>query len=112
MAASSPTHSVAVVGIVVSNDGRVLAIRRRDSGAWQPPGGVLELDESIHAGLVREVEEETGVQVEPIVLSGVYKNMAHGIVAVCSAAVCWKASQSRPTKLRRSVGSRPPRAPN
>jgi 8-oxo-dGTP diphosphatase len=34
------------------------------------------------ASLVREVQEETGVQVEPVALSGVYKNMRRGIIAL------------------------------
>jgi 8-oxo-dGTP pyrophosphatase MutT (NUDIX family) len=43
----------------------VLLIKRRDNGQRQIPGGVLELGESIHAGLIREVHEETGLLVEP-----------------------------------------------
>ena len=37
---------------------------------------------TIHDGLVREVLEETGLVVEPDYLTGVYKNMRHGIVAL------------------------------
>jgi ADP-ribose pyrophosphatase YjhB (NUDIX family) len=73
---------VSVAAAVVNPTGQVLAIRRRDNGHWEPPGGVLELDETIHAGLVREVREETGLTVEPEVLTGVYKNMRRGIVAL------------------------------
>jgi ADP-ribose pyrophosphatase YjhB (NUDIX family) len=43
---------------------------------------VLELAESIHDGLRREVREETGLDVEPIALTGVYKNLTRGIVAL------------------------------
>ncbi len=57
-------------------------MRRHDNGHWEPPGGVLELDETIQAGLVREVLEETGLRVEPEALSGVYKNMRRGIIAL------------------------------
>jgi 8-oxo-dGTP diphosphatase len=78
----SPRHSVSVAAAVVREDGRMLAIRRRDNGHWEPPGGVLELDESIEHGLRREVEEETGLIVQPEALTGVYKNMTHGIVAL------------------------------
>ncbi|QVQ54390.1 NUDIX domain-containing protein [Spiractinospora alimapuensis] len=76
------SHSVSVAGVVVSADGRVLVIRRRDNGAWEPPGGVLELDESPEGGVVREVWEETGVGVRVERLTGVYKNMARGIIAL------------------------------
>lgn len=58
-----PRHSVSCVGVAVDDGGRVLVIRRRDNGAWQPPGGVLELDETPEQGTVREVLEETGVRV-------------------------------------------------
>ncbi len=77
-----PRHSVSVAGAVIDAEGRFLAIQRRDNGRWEPPGGVLELDEHIENGLVREVREETGLIVAPERLSGVYKNLTHGIVAL------------------------------
>ena len=76
----TPRHSVSVSGIVIDDHGRALLIRRRDNHRWEPPGGVLELSEAIHDGLRREVREETGLDIEPIALSGVYKNMARAIV--------------------------------
>ena len=75
-------HSVSVAAAIIDDDGRFLAIRRADNGRWEPPGGVLELDESIEQGLIREVAEETGLTVEPVALTGVYKNMQRGIVAL------------------------------
>src|SRR4051812_34996558 len=78
----SPKHSVSVAAAIIDDHGRFLAIRRADNGTWEPPGGVLELDESIEAGLVREVQEETGLRVEPVALTGVYKNLRRGIVAL------------------------------
>lgn len=77
-----PLHSVSVAGVVVRDDGRVLVIRRADNGAWEAPGGVLELDEEPSAGACREVWEETGVKVEALRLTGVYKNMTRGVVAL------------------------------
>ena len=62
--------------------GRALLTQRRDNNQWEPPGGVLELAESIHDGLHREVREETGLDVEPVTLTGVYKNIPRGIVAL------------------------------
>ena len=82
MAESSPRHSVSVAAAVVNEAGQLLAVRRRDNGHWEPPGGILELDETIHAGLQREVREETGLEVEPEALTGVYKNMRRGIIAL------------------------------
>ncbi|MCV7356364.1 NUDIX hydrolase [Mycolicibacterium fluoranthenivorans] len=80
--AATPKHSVSVAGIVVRDDGRVLVIKRDDNGHWEAPGGVLELDESFEAGVQREVLEETGLEVAVERLTGVYKNLTHGIVAL------------------------------
>lgn len=77
-----PKHSVSVSAVILDDQGRALAIRRHDNGAWEPPGGVLELSESITAGLIREVEEETGLLIEPEKLTGVYKNITRSIVAL------------------------------
>lgn len=78
----APRHSVSVSAAVIDEHGRILAIRRRDNSQWEPPGGVLELHESIYEGLVREVREETGLDVQPGPLTGVYKNLERGIVAL------------------------------
>ncbi len=87
--ANTPKHSVSVAGVVVRDDDRVLVIRRDDNGHWEAPGGVLELNESFEDGVRREVLEETGLNVTVERLTGVYKNLAHGIVALvyrCSPA--------------------------
>ncbi|SIC06357.1 NUDIX hydrolase [Mycobacteroides abscessus] len=78
----TPKHSVSVAGIVFDEDNRVLVIRRDDNGHWEAPGGVLELDESFEDGVRREVLEETGLEVSVERLTGVYKNLTHGIVAL------------------------------
>jgi 8-oxo-dGTP pyrophosphatase MutT (NUDIX family) len=75
-------HSVSVSGVVVDEAGRVLVAQRRDNGHWEAPGGILERDETFEEGVIREVTEETGVTVEVERLTGVYKNMARGIVAL------------------------------
>jgi 8-oxo-dGTP diphosphatase len=67
---------------VVDDKGRALVIRRRDNGHWEAPGGVLELGESFEDGVRREIAEETGLQVTVERLTGVYKNLARGIVAL------------------------------
>jgi 8-oxo-dGTP diphosphatase len=75
-------HSVSVAGIITDDHGRALLIQRRDNHRWEPPGGVLELGETIHDGLLREVREETGLDIQPIALTGVYKNMPRAIIAL------------------------------
>ncbi|MFE7170248.1 NUDIX domain-containing protein [Streptomyces sp. NPDC057616] len=78
----TPLHSVSVAGVVVREDGRVLVIRRADNGTWEPPGGVLERTEAVEEGVFREVFEETGIKVRVERLTGVYKNMTIGVVAL------------------------------
>lgn len=79
----TPRHSVSVAAAIFDDSGEnVLLIKRRDNGRWEPPGGVLELDETIEDGLRREVREETGAEIEVGPLTGIYKNMTHGIVAL------------------------------
>ncbi|GAY09158.1 nudix hydrolase family protein [Pseudonocardia sp. N23] len=60
----------------------MLVVQRRDNGRWEAPGGVLELGETFEQGVRREVEEETGVDVEVQRLTGVYKNIERGVVAL------------------------------
>jgi 8-oxo-dGTP pyrophosphatase MutT (NUDIX family) len=75
-------HSVSVAGVVIDEAGRVLIVQRRDNAHWEPPGGILELDETFEEGVIREVAEETGILVAVDRLTGVYKNLTRGIVAL------------------------------
>ena len=62
-----PDRPIVGVGAVVVREGRVLVVRRATEplkGEWSIPGGVLELGEKLREGVVREVLEETGLQVE------------------------------------------------
>lgn len=55
-----------VVGIAAAArtaDGRLLLIRRADSGKWALPGGTLEWGETLRTAIERELFEETGAQV-------------------------------------------------
>lgn len=79
----TPRHSVSVAAAIFDDSSEnVLLIKRRDNGRWEPPGGVLEVDESIEDGLRREVREETGAEIAVGPLTGVYKNMSLSIVAL------------------------------
>jgi len=66
-----PEAPLIAVGAVVVDAGRVLLVRRGAEplrGEWSLPGGLLELGESLTAGVLREVREETGLVVEPLEL--------------------------------------------
>ncbi len=60
-------HEWTVAGALVeSPDGVLLVrnVRRGGSEDWSPPGGVIDADDAdLVAGLVREVEEETGLRI-------------------------------------------------
>ncbi|MHB9288599.1 NUDIX hydrolase [Halobacteriales archaeon Cl-PHB] len=58
------TAGWAAGGVVFDDRGRLLLIRNTD-GVWLLPGGSVKPDESLAAAMVREVHEETGVDVEP-----------------------------------------------
>lgn len=62
------------VGVVGTDDqGRVLLIRRADTGGWALPGGTLEWGETLTSTVYREVAEEAGATVTRIVrIAGVY----------------------------------------
>ena len=54
------------VGALAVEQGRLLCIRRGHgpgAGLWSLPGGRVEAGESLHEALVREVFEETGLEV-------------------------------------------------
>ena len=53
---------------------KVLLTRRQDNGLWCLPGGHMEPGESVQECCVREVFEETGLQVRVKRLTGVYSN--------------------------------------
>jgi len=67
-----PEQPVVSVGAVVIDGNRVLLVQRGQpplKGQWSLPGGVVEVGEELHAALVREVREETclDVRVGPVV---------------------------------------------
>ena len=53
---------VGVAAVARTADGRILLVRRADTGTWALPGGTLEWGETLVDALPREIEEETGAQ--------------------------------------------------
>jgi 8-oxo-dGTP pyrophosphatase MutT (NUDIX family) len=58
--------------------GEILLIQRKDDQLWAMPGGGFEVGETPAAGACREAWEETGVEVEPLALVGVYDSRLCG----------------------------------
>src|SRR6266700_2628196 len=65
---------VAVLAVVVRGEHALLVQRAQqpNQGRWGFPGGVLELGETVGAGAMRELLEETGIVAEPAGLLDVH----------------------------------------
>ena len=63
--------------VVLDEAGRILLHRRDDNELWSIPGGGMEVGERIADTVVREVREETGLEVEPEAIVGIYSNPRH-----------------------------------
>ncbi|MBR0848953.1 NUDIX hydrolase [Bradyrhizobium diazoefficiens] len=68
-----PTHPQLAVSAAIFREGKVLLVRRARSpakGFYSLPGGRVEFGETLHQALAREVDEETGLDIEIIALAG------------------------------------------
>ena len=74
MASPDPsTRPQLAVSAVIFRDGKVLLVRRARSpgkGFYSLPGGRVEFGETLHTALAREVDEETGLQIDIVGLAG------------------------------------------
>lgn len=62
---------------VLDGCNKVLLQKRTDKDCWGFPGGLTELGESFSETAVREVKEETGLEVEVDELIGIYSKYSH-----------------------------------
>ena len=62
-----PAAAVAII-----DDDKILMLKRMDNGKWTMPGGTMELDESLIDCAIREVKEETGLDVQVKEVIGTY----------------------------------------
>ncbi len=60
------------VAVALISDNRLLMLKRADSGNWTMPGGTMEFGESLKDCAIREVLEETGLNVEIHDIIGIY----------------------------------------
>lgn len=66
---------VAVDAIIVSEDNKILLIKRTKEpfkDMYCLPGGHVEKDEFLKDAIKREVKEETGIEIDPVAMMGVY----------------------------------------
>jgi len=76
------TPKVAVGAAVVNDDGKLLLIQRADSGVWLYPTGWCDVGYSAPEVVVKEVLEETGIEVDVVRLIGVLDGLRLGVSRV------------------------------
>ena len=69
-----PQHVVAVGGFITAKDGNILLVRHPERG-WEIPGGYVKIGEDLIAALIREVREETGIDISVGQLGGIHQNI-------------------------------------
>lgn len=70
---SYPPRPLLAVSAAIVRDGKILIVRRSRppaSGVYTLPGGVVEVGETLHEAVAREVREETALVIEPVALAG------------------------------------------
>jgi 8-oxo-dGTP pyrophosphatase MutT (NUDIX family) len=70
----APIILLGATAIVEDDRGRILMTHRADFDCWDYPAGFADLGETTTANVVREVQEETGLRVEPYAIVGLYSD--------------------------------------
>jgi len=92
-----PERPYLAVSAAIVRDGKVLVVRRARKPAlnlYTLPGGAVELGETLHEAVTREVREETQLVIEPVALAGqrevimrdAQKRIERHFVILCFAA--------------------------
>ena len=67
MSGQYPKKPVVGVGAIILDGDQILLEKRKNSpgkGKWAVPGGLVDLGENVEEAVVREVKEETGLEVD------------------------------------------------
>ena len=103
-----------VTTLPVTDAGELVLLRRAIEpayGSWAQPGGFLEADETAIQGAVRETLEETGLEVVPTAIVGIYSQpQAVGRRGRVRGAHRGWGGAATPTRRSRSARSRPTRS--
>lgn len=76
------TPKVAVGAVVGNGRGELLLVKRADSGVWLYPTGWADVGYSASEVVVKEVHEETGMEVEPVRIIAVLDGLRLGFTRV------------------------------
>ena len=81
---------------IIEKDGKILLQRRTDNGKWGLIGGLMEINETYQETAIREVREETGLEVKLDSFLGIFHNhnmvwssgdQAHVVTAFFTASI-------------------------
>jgi len=73
-----PKRPVLGVGALIFNRDNILLVERGKEplkGYWSLPGGMLETGETLEQGVIREVHEETGLDVKPLKVLEIFERI-------------------------------------
>lgn len=76
------TPKVAVAAVVGNDAGEILLTQRGDSGVWLYPVGWADVGYSPAEIAIKEVYEETGIEIEPVSLIAVFDGLRLGFARV------------------------------
>jgi ADP-ribose pyrophosphatase YjhB (NUDIX family) len=74
---SYPMHIVSVGGLIVNEEDKILLVMSPQRG-WEIPGGQVEVGENLKEALVREIKEESGIDIEVDKLLMITSNIGKG----------------------------------
>lgn len=98
-----PRHVVVVGALVRNDEGDVLLIRHQKRG-WEIPQGKVEEGEGLIEALLREILEETGVEIEPGPLGAVYSKIVPPSAVVFGFLARWRGGEPTPCDECPEVG--------
>jgi mutator protein MutT len=73
-----PDRPLLGVGAIIVRDEQILLVRRSNppmQGEWSIPGGLVETGETTREAIIREVREETGLEIEIVKLAEVFERI-------------------------------------
>jgi 8-oxo-dGTP pyrophosphatase MutT (NUDIX family) len=97
----------------------ILLVKPRDSRHWQLPGGGIKASETPWVAVLREVQEETGLEAKLLGLAGMYRRTDGSLAFIFAARVGWQEipkgelneiAKRRWTPVRKALKRLPPSA--